>query len=62
MKLLQHDKKYKALLVAPGLRAGRGLKPDYLKEDEETIHVAPGLRAGRGLKLSGGEVEIIEYP
>ena len=36
--------------VAPGLRAGRGLKHAGLKHEDPSITVAPGLRAGRGLK------------
>src|SRR5487761_2524212 len=38
-------------LVAPGLRAGRGLKLALRAQLEQAQEVAPGLRAGRGLKL-----------
>ncbi len=37
--------------VAPGLRAGRGLKLKFNNAPVMVPHVAPGLRAGRGLKL-----------
>src|SRR5207302_896637 len=36
--------------VAPGLRAGRGLKPLPARRHHGRARVAPGLRAGRGLK------------
>ena len=36
--------------VAPGLTAGRGLKPRNGHPAGRTGHVAPGLTAGRGLK------------
>ncbi len=38
--------------VAPGLRAGRGLKHLGAYKLLSEVQVAPGLRAGRGLKQS----------
>ncbi len=37
--------------VAPGLKAGRGLKHIYIYYFWSFSLVAPGLKAGRGLKL-----------
>ncbi len=42
----------RSVRVAPGLRAGRGLKPVIASTVSAVPNVAPGLRAGRGLKPS----------
>ena len=36
--------------VAPGPKAGRGLKPGWLSFAVDAFDVAPGPKAGRGLK------------
>ncbi len=43
--------------VAPGLRAGRGLKLFVTVAKATSPDVAPGLRAGRGLKRATSDLE-----
>ena len=44
--------------VAPGLRAGRGLKRVETGDADRQVVVAPGLRAGRGLKQARDAVRV----
>ncbi len=47
--------RHAAMIISPGLTAGRGLKPAPLCGRNERTAISPGLTAGRGLKPSAHE-------